>query len=143
MSDSPYAGFWIRGAALLLDGIIIFVPAFLLQLGLITIGLTSASYLVGFATLVLAIYMEGMHGATPGKMILGLRVVNEQGAFIGIPTAILRYLGRILCWMTLGGGYAAAAFNDKKQGLHDKIAHTYVLKRGATLPVATPVATTA
>jgi uncharacterized RDD family membrane protein YckC len=71
--------------------------------------------------------MEGVKGGGPGKLILGLRVINEQGNYIGIGGAVLRYVGKILSGITLGIGYIMVAFTQKKRGLHDMIANTYVI----------------
>ena len=73
-------------------------------------------------------YLDGIKGGTPGKLILGMRIVNEEGNYIGIPMAILRYIGKLLSGVILGMGYLMIAFTDKKQGLHDKIAKTFVVK---------------
>ena len=79
------------------------------------------------AIVVLTIYLDGNVGGTPGKLILGLRIVNEQGTTIGIPRAILRYIGKIVSGMILLIGYIMIGFTQKKQGLHDMIASTYVV----------------
>jgi len=57
-----------------------------------------------------------------------MRIVNEKGEYIGIPMAILRYIGKVLSGMILGIGYFMIGWDKKKQGLHDKIAQTYVVK---------------
>jgi uncharacterized RDD family membrane protein YckC len=125
-----YAGFWIRFLASILDMFIIGIPASIITAAVFfTTGMTSVSYLVNFATTALIIYMDGIKGGTPGKLILGLRIVNEKGQYIGIPMAILRYIGKILSGIILGIGYLMIAFDAKKQGLHDKIASTYVVKK--------------
>ena len=85
-------------------------------------------YLVSLAMLLLIVYMDGIKGGTPGKLILGMRIVNEKGEYIGIPMAILRYIGKILSGMILCIGYFMIAWDKKKQGLHDNIAQTYVIK---------------
>lgn len=128
VSTTKYAGFWIRLLAAVLDLIIIGVPAFILQFGLVfLIGITSLVYIIDLAVIIFIVYMDGIKGGTPGKLILGLRIVNEKMGFIGIPTAILRYIGKILSGIILGIGYLMIAFTEKKQGLHDKIAKTFVV----------------
>ena len=123
-----YGGFWIRLVAALLDGLIFGIPAALLGLGLMFLtGSTALYYLPQVIIVVLTIYLDGTMGGTPGKMILGLRIVNEQGTTIGVPRAILRYLGKIVSGMVLGIGYLMVGFTKKKQGLHDMIATTYVV----------------
>lgn len=129
MSNPTYRGFWIRLLAAILDSIIIGVPAGLIQFGLILgTGIKSLGYIVQLAAVVLIIYLDGIKGGTPGKLILGMRIVNEKGEFIGIPMAILRYIGKILSGIILGIGYFMIGFTSKKQGLHDMIAKTYVVK---------------
>lgn len=128
MKNPRYAGFWIRLLACILDAIIIGIPALILNLIFIfIIGIEPFQYLVQLAVTIFIIYMDGIHGGTPGKLIVGVRIVNEQGEYIGIPTAILRYIGKILSGIILGIGYLMIAWDPKKQGLHDKIAETYVI----------------
>ena len=72
-----YAGFGQRLGAALLDGLIVSTPLSLM----IMYGLLSQSFtLIGVAILVMAAYkvlMEGLFGATLGKMIVGIQVVGE------------------------------------------------------------------
>lgn len=125
---TKYAGFWIRFLAAILDAIIIGIPIGLLQLGLaFATGIISLMYLLELAAIVFVIYMDGIKGGTPGKLILKLRIVNAQNQIIGIPTAILRYVCKILSGIILGIGFFMIAFTEKKQGLHDKLAKTYVI----------------
>ena len=67
-------------------------------------------------------------GWTPGKEMLGLKVVTAEGDRIGIGRAILRYIGYFISAIPLGLGYLMIVIDSKKQGLHDKIAGTYVIK---------------
>jgi len=66
--------------------------------------------------------------ATLGKKILGLKVVDLNGSRISFGKATGRFLASILSGLILGIGYLMVAFNPKKQGLHDQIAGTYVVK---------------
>ncbi|MBU3941486.1 MAG: RDD family protein [Nanoarchaeota archaeon] len=129
MANPNYRGFWIRFLAYILDGFIIGIPVWVLQIGLIyATGIQSMMYLASLAGVVLIIYMDGIKGGTPGKLILGMRIVNEKGEYIGIPMAILRCIGKVLSGMILCIGYFMIGWDEKKQGLHDKIAQTYVVK---------------
>jgi len=130
MSNPQYQGFWIRFVSyVILDSIIIGIPLSLLQFGLIyATGTQSMTYLTTLLGAVIIIYMDGIKGGTPGKLILGMRIVNEKGEYIGIPMAILRYIGKIVSGIILGIGYFMIGWDEKKQGLHDKIAQTYVIK---------------
>lgn len=66
--------------------------------------------------------------ATLGKKILGLKVVDQNGNRISFGKATGRFLASILSGLILGVGYLMVAFNPKKQGLHDQIAGTLVIK---------------
>lgn len=123
-----YAGFWIRFLAALLDAIIIGIPTMIAYFAVVFgTGIQSLFYIINLAVVVLTIYLDGVKGGTPGKLILGLRIVNEDIKFIGIPKAILRYICKILSAIILGIGYFMIGWTQKKQGLHDKIAKTYVI----------------
>src|SRR3989344_3604839 len=127
MRNPEYGGFWQRFVAALLDALIIGIPFGLIGWGLVfATGIASMTYVVQLLGVILVIYLDGIKGGTPGKMILGMRIVNEQGNFIGVPMALLRYIGRILSVLILGIGLFMIGWDAKKQGLHDKIAKTYV-----------------
>lgn len=64
---------------------------------------------------------------TIGKQVTHLRVVDENGARISIKRAIGRYFGKFISSI-LAIGYIMAAFTDKKQALHDKMANCYVVR---------------
>jgi uncharacterized RDD family membrane protein YckC len=128
MKNPSYVGFGKRFLAAILDGIIIGIPASIIQLVLLFVaGIVSATYLVELGAAALIIYLDGMKGGTPGKLILGMRIVNEKGNYIGIPMAILRYIGKIVSSIILGIGYLMIFWDKRKQGLHDKIAKTFVV----------------
>ena len=128
LKNPHYGGFWIRYVASLLDGLIISMPVNIIAFVISITGATLISYVVVLASIMLVIYLEGNKGGTPGKLILGLRIVNQQGNYIGIPRAILRYIAKILSAIIMGIGFLMIAFTEKKQGLHDKIAKTFVVK---------------
>jgi uncharacterized RDD family membrane protein YckC len=68
-------------------------------------------------------------GATPGKMVLGQQVVHAQtGGRIGIGAATLRYVGTIIAAIPLCLGYLWIIWDAEKQGWHDKIANTRVVR---------------
>ena len=78
-------------------------------------------YFVGFWT---------WRGQTPGMMILGLRVAREaDGMSPGLGRSILRFVGYWICWITLFIGFFWVGFDSRKQGWHDKIAGTVVVRR--------------
>ncbi len=98
-------------------------------------ALTFAEYLyagLGLAWLVTALYFILMWhtGGTVGMRALGLRVAREEdGRPIGIGRATARYLGYLVDWLALGIGLLWVGVDSRKQGWHDKIAGTFVVKR--------------
>jgi uncharacterized RDD family membrane protein YckC len=69
--------------------------------------------------------------ATLGKMALGIVVTDLDGNRIGFGRATGRYFAKILSALILLIGFIMAAFTQKKQGLHDIIAGTLVVKKAA------------
>jgi uncharacterized RDD family membrane protein YckC len=78
------------------------------------------------------IYEAGMESsskqATLGKMALGLKVTDEYGKRIGFARASARFFSKILSRMILMIGYIMVGFTARKQGLHDMIAGTLVMR---------------
>lgn len=74
-----------------------------------------------------AIFHASRWHATPGKKFVGLKVVDAFGDGIGPGQAILRELVRLGIHSTSAIGYFFILFTDHHQGLHDKIASTYVV----------------
>jgi uncharacterized RDD family membrane protein YckC len=64
---------------------------------------------------------------TLGKAVLGLKITDHDGGRISILTSIGRYLGYILSAIILLIGYMMVGWTERKQGLHDKLASTYVV----------------
>lgn len=91
-------------------------------------GIVKVAYFVGFWT---------WRGQTPGKMVLGIKVIRTDSSPITLGHAFLRYLGYIVSAIILYIGFIWIAFDSRKQGIHDKIADTYVVK----LPVRQVVLT--
>jgi uncharacterized RDD family membrane protein YckC len=68
------------------------------------------------------------NGQSPGKMIMNIRVVKANGAPISDADAIIRYFGYTLNSVILMLGWLWALFDENRQGLHDKLVNTYVVK---------------
>lgn len=68
-----------------------------------------------------------MQGQTPGKVIMGLRVVRTDGERLKLRNAILRFLGYWLSAALLFTGYLLVLIDNRRQGLHDKLAGTIVV----------------
>ena len=123
-----YATFWIRAAAWAADTGILTVTQLLLTAGFGDLGATGLLLLFAYRVL-----FTGLKGQTPGKMLLGIKVVNERGEVPGMGRALVREVpGRFLSEVSLGLGYVWAAWDDKKQAWHDKLARTYVVRKTVT-----------
>ena len=67
-------------------------------------------------------------GATPGKIALGLKIVDARtGQAPGFGQLILRFVCYFVSAFPLYLGFLWAAFDRRKQGWHDKIARTIVI----------------
>ena len=135
-----YAGFWRRVGAALIDGILVGVVSGIVTAIVGAIDDDLAIY--GQILLIVAAYgyYAGMESsayqATVGKIALGIQVTDLNGQRISFMRALGRNLAEILSALILLIGYIMVAFTAKKQGLHDMIAGTLVVKKGSTAPPA-------
>jgi uncharacterized RDD family membrane protein YckC len=67
-------------------------------------------------------------GQTIGSKLLNIRVIRTDGSDLTISQALIRYVGFVISAACLLIGLIWAAFDPNKQGWHDKIADTYVIK---------------
>jgi len=147
-----YAGFWKRAVALLIDvfaltvicGVVILTFAPYQWFGLGSLVTSSdvfneppwrmVPYLIAGNIFSLAVnigYFVGFwvwRGQTPGKMLLNIKIVRPDCARIKFSQALLRYLGYIVSAAVIFIGFIWVAFDPQKQGFHDKIAETFVVK---------------
>lgn len=142
----PKAGFWIRGIAFLVDAILVAALTWvggLLVEGSVWLGGTLSAapeaaleWLESAAGMALSVFIEtayftlyvGHSGQTPGKRLLRLKVIRTNGQEVGFALAFVRWIGQGISFLTLGIGYLMIAFTRSKQGLHDKIAGTSVVR---------------
>ena len=126
-----YAGFWIRLLAYILDAIVLGAITFPLVRVLSTMGIGDSSsniLSIAISWMYFAVFESSEWMASPGKKVLGLIVTDEQGKKISIGRATRRYFAKIVSGLILGIGFIMVAFTARKQGLHDKIFHTLVLR---------------
>jgi uncharacterized RDD family membrane protein YckC len=71
---------------------------------------------------------HGTAGRTAGKRLVGVRVVDEQGAPIGYVRALGRSVATLLAALPFGLGLALAALRSDRRGLHDLLAGTRVVR---------------
>ena len=138
-SELEYAGFWLRVWATLIDTVVISVvilpvlgwiygPAYWSGSGFIRGPLDLLlSWVVPAAVVVVFWWLKQ---ATPGKMAIAARIVDARTG--GKPTGmqlLLRYVGYLASLLPFGLGLLWVAFDRRKQGWHDKLAGTVVVRR--------------
>ena len=137
LSKNFYAGFWVRFVAYLIDMIVIYAIASLLNtfsFGLLNkrldfpiLGEESLSYVIVMFTYVIA--MTYFFSQTLGKMIMKVKVETNKGDKLSLADVVYRELiGRLLTIFLAYIPYIAVAFTNKRKGLHDFIADTVVVK---------------
>ena len=147
--DVQYGGFWIRVGAYILDAMILWIPNRILQYIIDhTVGTTFSSpgsmALIGVSFLPLMVdwlYFALMESSdkkgTLGKMICGLVVTDEHGQRITFGRATGRYFAKALSFAICFIGVIMVGGDARKQGMHDKLAKTYVVRTASLLPVPT------
>lgn len=140
VSDSQviYAGFWRRFLASSIDGAIMVLFGIGLSFSLggnyFSSDTQSAPQVVSsvlnflFSTLYSVFFWVNQEGATPGKKLLAIKVIKADGGSISYGTAVIRELSYLVSLVPLGLGYLWVAWDKNKQGWHDKLAGTYVVK---------------
>jgi uncharacterized RDD family membrane protein YckC len=148
-----YAGFWLRVAAYLIDSVIVSLPIVLLMIpfsGFVIAmarnagpnGEIQPEQIVPFVASIFALvavaflgswlyfaYMESSaRQATFGKKILGLAVTDLQLQRISFWRATGRTFAKILSGI-LYIGFIMVGVTERKQGLHDMIAGTLVIRK--------------
>jgi uncharacterized RDD family membrane protein YckC len=136
-----YAGFWRRFAAYLIDNILVGVVIGILIAILGAIA-DDAGVVIGYLIAIVGSFVyfawfeSSEYQATVGKIALGIQVTDLQGNRVSFGKALGRNVAKILSALILYIGFIMAAFTEKKQGLHDMIAGTLVVKKGASVPSA-------
>jgi uncharacterized RDD family membrane protein YckC len=146
-----YGGFWRRLVAKVIDGFItnilawiILIPILFATLG--TAGLFSPGdeptpeqlvavfgfqlFSIGVQTVIGLLYsivFLKKYSATPGKMLLGLKVYRADSGPLSVGRIVARYFAEWLSGIILMIGYIIAAFDPEKRALHDRIVDTRVV----------------
>ena len=113
-----------RFAALFIDGAILSIigsAGFLTMRG---VGL-GTSFIIGIVYT--WFFLTRNHGQTPGKMLMKIRVIKIDGSPINDSDAVIRYIGYFVNHFFFIG-WLWALVDDNRQGWHDKMAQTYVVK---------------
>jgi uncharacterized RDD family membrane protein YckC len=154
-TEVEYAGFWVRLGATLIDTVLVMVITFPLLIAIygweyfdpdVNTGMLAgpADFLITWVLpLVAVIWFWRSKQATPGKMALGLRVVDaDTGGTLSTGQSVGRYFAYLASMLPLFLGFVWIAVDPRKQGWHDKLAHSVVVrtKRRGTEPVRFPKA---
>lgn len=120
-----YVGGMTRLGAAIIDGGIVFAISFVL----FWLPRFANWVPIGFLLLLYHWLFIGLKGQTLGKMAVGIKVVNAQGDRPALGVAALReILGKLVSTIVLFVGFLWIDWDREKQGWHDKIAGTHVVK---------------
>ena len=133
-----YVGFWARVLAALIDTVMVVIVTLPLtyvvygQLSAPGTGMTQGPLDVLINWILpaaLVIWLWRRLGATPGKMAISARIVDaDTGNAPTLTQLVIRYLGYFVSSIPLGLGLLWVAFDRRKQGWHDKMANTVVVR---------------
>jgi len=127
------AGFWVRFFAIFIDGVGVGIVSSIIA-GLINSSAdpfdTSRSSVQTLIGVLYFCYFWSAQGGgqTLGMRVLNIKVVRTDGSSLTILQAFIRYIGLIVSVACIFIGVIWAAFDANKQGWHDKIAGTYVVR---------------
>ena len=138
MENNEYAGFWIRFGAMLIDLvvmiIVLYIPLTIIYGEEYWLG---EQFIYGFwdvtlgyiVPIVATIWFWLRYMGTPGKMATKLRIVDAAtGNKMTTGQAIGRYFAYIIAMLPLCLGLIWVGIDKKKQGWHDKLAGTVVIR---------------
>ncbi|MFD2370435.1 RDD family protein [Brevibacillus sp. GCM10020057] len=132
-----YAGFWIRVAATLLDSLFLVGVSMLVfnplrrAWGTMDAVFSVVDLLEIIFDLLYIILLTWWTGKTLGKTIVGIRVVNarqSRGNLTFGQVFLREFIGKFLSSLPFLLGYMWAGWNARKQGWHDLLAKTYVIR---------------
>ncbi len=136
----PFAGWWSRVAAQILDWIIVSIIPIVLYFIVLNSNDVGPYLLSGLILLVGAIYYAltigrsgENNGQTIGMQALNIRIVRETGEPMTASTAILREtlvkgILMAICFIVTILNYLAPLWDDRNQAWHDKIVNTLVVQ---------------
>ena len=134
-----YVGFWPRVLASIIDSVLLVLV--LTPFAGVLLGGTSSILINVILPAVAVIVFWIYKSATPGKMIIKAEIVDA--ATLGKPTTgqlIGRYCGYYVSTIPLFLGLIWVAFDERKQGWHDKLAGTVVISTKDRVPQQAPQA---
>ena len=136
----PFAGWWSRVAAQILDWIIVSIIPIVLFFIVFSNNDVGPYLLSGLILLVGAVYYAltigrsgENNGQTIGMQVVNIRIVRETGEPMTAGTAILREtlvkgILMAICFIVTILNYLAPLWDDRNQAWHDKIVNTLVVE---------------
>jgi len=122
-------GFWRRWLAAFLDVLIFAVAGLCIQICLQKVGSLPLVYGLSWGIAAVYTFLFWLWAsATPGKMLMRIKVVPVKGGDLTMKQVFLRMLGYLLSVLTFGIGFILIAFDKDQRGLPDRIAGTVVVK---------------
>jgi uncharacterized RDD family membrane protein YckC len=133
--EKAFGGFWIRTGAYIIDYLILLIPTLVLQIALgnfmqkntIPFFLVMVALLFFMNFVYFGLYQAEMEGSI-GKKAMGLRLVTERGEKMNLSQATIRFFVARLTAVAFGPTYFSIGWNPFKQGWHDRVANTVVIK---------------
>lgn len=145
IKEMEYAGFWVRTGASLIDMLMMFIIIIPVMTVIYGQGYWMAdSSVSGFWEIMFNYILPAIavilfwvyRSATPGKMVLKLTIVDAKtGAKPTTGQLLGRYLGYYVSMLPLFLGIFWVGFDARKQGWHDKLAGTVVIRNKMPVPV--------
>lgn len=137
-SEFTYVGFWLRVWASIIDTVMIVVIALPLLIWIYGRAYWESTAMIQgpvdfliswiFPAVAVVVFWIAKQ-ATPGKMVIGARIVDAKtGGKVSTSKLVVRYLGYFISLIPLGLGLLWVAFDARKQGWHDKLAGTVVVR---------------
>ncbi|HEY8732812.1 MAG TPA: RDD family protein [Candidatus Limnocylindria bacterium] len=130
LATTEKIGFLTRALATIIDFVVLGIIGSILNsilFGGDAVRGNGLSTLIGLAYF-LYFWSSYGHGQTIGNRVMKIRVVKTNGSELSLTDAFIRYIGLILSCVVIFIGVIWVAFDANKQGWHDKIAGTYVVK---------------
>jgi hypothetical protein len=117
-------GYRVLGA--IVDGLIFGIPILIIE---IATGSHVLGDILNIIVFIVLGYLNGAQGQTPGKRIVGIKVLREQdGQLLGGGMGVVRAIAHILDTISCLIGYLWPLWDGKRQTFADKILGTVVIK---------------
>ncbi len=139
LPELEYVGFLPRAWAAIIDSVLLITVTFPILISIYGWDyFKSTALVVGWADFIICwilpafvwIFFWVKYQATPGKFVINAKIVDARTGKPGSTGQyIVRYLGYYISLIFLGIGYFWVAFDNRRQGWHDRIAGTIVIRK--------------